>query len=135
MPYPAEFMFELVNDVESYPAFLPWCRNGRLLSRDAEMLCGEIEVARIGIHQTFSTCNRLYPYERIDLKLKDGPFRRLEGSWTFQALREDACKVVLMMEFEFSGRLIDVAFGRFFSQAANSLVDSFVARARELHGG
>ena len=78
---------------------------------------------------------RFTTYERIDLKLKDGPFRRLEGSWTFQALREDACKVVLMMEFEFSGRLIDVAFGRFFNQAANSLVDSFVARARELHGG
>ena len=128
-------MFELVNDVESYPQFLPWCRSGRLLSRDDETLCGEIEVARAGIRQTFSTCNRLYPYERIDLQLREGPFKRLDGSWRFQALRADACKVSLTMEFEFAGRLINAAFGRVFGQIADSLVDAFCKRARELHGG
>ena len=128
-------MFELVNDVESYPQFLPWCRSGRLLSRDDETLCGEIEVARAGIRQTFSTCNRLYPYERIDLQLREGPFKRLDGSWQFQALRADACKVSLTMEFEFAGRLINAAFGRVFGQIADSLVDAFCKRARELHGG
>jgi ribosome-associated toxin RatA of RatAB toxin-antitoxin module len=133
VPYPAEFMFELVNDVESYPQFLPWCRAGRLLSRDAEELCGEIEVARVGIHQTFSTCNRLYPYERIDLRLREGPFRRLEGTWTFQSLRQDACKVSLSMEFEFAGRLINKAFGVAFGHIADSLVDAFCKRAKELH--
>lgn len=135
VPYPVEFMFELVNDVESYPQFLPWCRSGRLLSRDDETLCGEIEVARAGIRQTFSTCNRLYPYERIDLQLREGPFKRLDGSWQFQALRADACKVSLTMEFEFAGRLINAAFGRVFGQIADSLVDAFCKRARELHGG
>ncbi|MEJ2575498.1 MAG: type II toxin-antitoxin system RatA family toxin [Gammaproteobacteria bacterium] len=125
-------MFELVNDVESYPQFLPWCRSGKLLKRDEHELCGEIEVARAGIRQVFSTCNRLYPYERIDLRLRSGPFRRLEGSWRFTELREDACKVSLEMEFEFAGRLINAAFGTVFSQIADNLVDAFCKRAREM---
>lgn len=127
-------MFELVNDVESYPAFLPWCRRARLLKRDAAEICAEIEVARAGIHQTFSTCNQLYPYERMELHLREGPFKRLEGIWEFQALREDACKISMLMEFEFSGRLINLAFGRVFSHIADTLVDAFCKRARELHG-
>ena len=134
VPYSAPVMYELVNDVESYPEFLPWCRQCRLLSRDEFELCGEIVVARAGIHQTFSTCNELYPHERIDVHLREGPFKRLEGSWEFQALREDACKISLIMEFEFSGRLINAAFGRVFSQIADTLVDAFCKRARELHG-
>ncbi len=135
VPYPAEFMFELVNDVESYPKFLPWCSSGKLLSRDANELCGEIQVARMGIHQTFSTCNRLFPHERIDLRLREGPFKRLEGTWQFQSLRADACKVSLVLEFEFSGRLINAAFGAVFGQIADSLVDAFCKRAREVHDG
>ena len=126
-------MFDLVIDVESYPIFLPWCRKGRLLSRNEYELCGEIEVARAGIHQTFSTCNQLYPHERIELRLREGPFKRLEGYWEFQALREDACKISLLLDFEFSGRLINAAFGRVFAQIGDTLVDSFCRRARELH--
>jgi ribosome-associated toxin RatA of RatAB toxin-antitoxin module len=134
VPFSAAAMFELVNDVESYPQFLPWCRSGRLISRDEQELCGEIEVARAGISQRFSTCNRLYPYERIELRLREGPFRRLEGTWRFDALREDACKIGLVMEFEFSGRLINAAFGAIFGQIADSLVDAFCRRARDLFG-
>jgi len=128
-------MFELVNDVESYPEFLPWCRSGKLLKRDERELCGEIEVARAGVRQVFSTCNLLYPYERIDLRLRSGPFRRLEGTWRFRELREDACKVSLELEFEFAGRLINAAFGAVFSQIADNLVDAFCKRAREVQGG
>ena len=134
VPYPAAVMYEMVLDVESYPQFLPWCRSGRLLSRDEHQLCGEIEVARAGVRQTFSTCNLLYPYERIDLRLREGPFKRLEGTWYFDALREDACKIRFIMEFEFSGRLIDAAFGTVFAQIADSLVDAFCQRAKELYG-
>ena len=130
---PAE-MFELVNDVESYPRFLPWCSSGRLLSRDETRLCGEIEVSRVGIHQRFSTCNRLFPYERIELGLHEGPFQKLEGYWAFTPLREDACKVELRLEFEFSGRLINAAFGAVFHQIANTLVDAFCKRADEVYG-
>ena len=131
----ASEMFELVNDVESYPQFLPWCRSTRLLSRTESELCGQLEVSRIGIHQTFSTCNTLHPYDRIDIQLRDGPFRQLQGHWRFAALREDACKVELELEFEFSGRLIDKAFGALFNQIANTLVDAFCKRAQEVYGG
>jgi len=130
--HPASAMYALVNDVESYPEFLPWCRRTRLLSRDAEQLCGELEVARAGIRQTFSTCNRLFPERRIEIHLREGPFQRLQGAWNFTPLRADACKVELELDFEFSGRLINAAFGAVFSQIANTLVDAFCKRADEV---
>ena len=135
VPFSTAQMYDLVNDLESYPLFLPWCESTELLSLTEERMCGRISVARAGIHQTFSTCNRLYPYERIELHLDEGPFRHLHGEWHFLALRQDASKVSLRMEFEFSGRLINAAFGPVFSHIANSLVDAFCTRAREVYGG
>ena len=128
-------MFELINDVESYPQFLTWCKSTQLLSRNEEELCGRLEVSRIGISQTFSTCNRLFPHERIVIRLQDGPFKRLQGEWRFTALREDACKVELELDFDFSGKLINSAFGAVFSQIANTLVDAFCKRADEVARG
>lgn len=127
-------MFDLVADVEGYPRFLPWCHSATLLSRNEDELCGRIEVARLGVRQVFATCNKLEPPERMYLGLKEGPFRKLNGVWTFTALREDACKVELELDFEFSGRLIDKAFGGVFGQIANSLVDAFCKRADEIYG-
>lgn len=127
-------MFDLVSDVEGYPRFLPWCHSATLLSRNDDELCGRIEVARLGVRQVFSTCNKLEPPERMYLGLKEGPFRKLNGVWTFTALREDACKVELELDFEFSGRLIDKAFGAVFGQIANSLVDAFCKQADEIYG-
>lgn len=128
-------MFDLVADVERYKEFLPWCSNSRLVMRDESQVCGWIEVSRLGITQSFSTCNQIEPPERMDIALREGPFKRLHGRWDFQPLTEGACKVQLRMEFEFSGRLIDAAFGKVFNQVANSLVESFVKRAREVYGG
>jgi len=130
----AQQMFDLVADVEGYPRFLPWCQGATLLSRNDDELCGRIEVARLGVRQVFSTCNKLEPPERMYLDLKDGPFRKLSGVWTFTPLREDACKVELELDFEFSGRLIDKAFGGVFGQIANSLVDAFCKQADEIYG-
>jgi ribosome-associated toxin RatA of RatAB toxin-antitoxin module len=135
VPYSAAQMYALVSDMERYPEFLPWCSDARLISHDGEHLCGEIEVSRLGITQRFSTCNRLLPPERMELRLREGPFRTLEGAWSFTPLRKDACKVALRLEFEFSGQLIDKAFGAMFGQIANSLVDAFCNRAREVYGG
>lgn len=135
VPYPAQAMFDLVADVEHYKEFLPWCSDSRLVARDESRLCGMIEVSRLGIRQTFTTCNELQPPQRMGIALEEGPFKRLHGEWLFTPLREDACKVSLTLEFEFSGRLIDAAFGRVFHQVANSLVESFVERAREVYGG
>lgn len=132
VPYSAAHMYDLVNDFLAYPEFLPWCHSTRLISRTETELCGEIMVARMGVQQTFSTCNKLFQNERVDIELRDGPFRKLEGGWRFTALREDACKVELELNFEFSGKLIDKAFGMVFEHIANSLVDSFCKRASEV---
>ena len=135
VPYTAEQMFELVIDVLSYPEFLPWCSATRLLSMDETELCGELEVSRIGVHQRFSTINRLYPFERIDLSLREGPFKKLHGGWRFTPLGEAACKVELTLEFEFSGKLINAAFGKVFGHIANTLVGAFCKRAHEVYRG
>jgi ribosome-associated toxin RatA of RatAB toxin-antitoxin module len=128
-------MYQLVCDFESYPEFLPWCSDTRVISKTDEEICGELEVSRIGIRQRFSTCNRLVENERMDIVLRDGPFRKLHGGWRFTSLREDACKVELVLEFEFSGKLIDAAFGRLFNHIANTMVESFCKRADEIYDG
>ncbi|MBW9258287.1 MAG: type II toxin-antitoxin system RatA family toxin [Candidatus Thiodiazotropha sp. (ex. Lucinisca nassula)] len=133
VPHSAHEMFQLVCAFESYPEFLPWCSDSRLISRTPEELCGELEVSRVGIRQRFSTCNKLVTDERMDIQLREGPFQKLQGSWHFIPLKEDACKVELVLEFEFAGRLIDAAFGRVFSQIANTLVDAFCKRADEVY--
>jgi len=132
VPYPAEKMFAIVADVAAYPEFLPWCRSTRLLSHTDEELCGEIEVSKAGVTQAFSTWNRLYPHDRMEIRLVQGPFRKLEGAWQFDQLREDACKVSLTLEFDFSNSLMSKAFGVIFGQIANTLVDAFCKRAGEL---
>ncbi|NEX20657.1 type II toxin-antitoxin system RatA family toxin [Thiorhodococcus mannitoliphagus] len=130
----ASQMFDLVYDVGSYPKFLPWCSNSRVISETDKKICGQIEVQRMGIHQTFSTCNEFERDRLMNIDLLDGPFRKLVGAWRFTPLREDASKVELELEFEFSGRLIDKAFGGVFNQIANTLVDAFCKRADEVHG-
>jgi len=133
VPYSSAQMFTLVMDVRSYPQFLPWCRSTRVLSCTENETCAQIEVSRLGIHQTFSTCNRFELDRRLNIDLLDGPFRHLTGGWSFTALREDACKVELELDFEFRGGLIDKAFGPVFHQIANTLVDAFCRRASEVY--
>ncbi len=135
VPFSAQQMFDLVADVERYKEFLPWCSDSQLVSRTENEVCGKIEVSRLGITQAFSTCNAIDPPHRMEIALREGPFKRLHGEWRFTQLRDDACKVSLMMDFEFSGRLINAAFGKVFHQIANSLVSSFVERAREVYRG
>lgn len=130
----ASQMYELVADVAAYQDFLPWCSSSRLISSSDTEICGEIEVSRAGITQKFSTCNPIVPGEKMLLKLRDGPFRKLEGTWLFTALGDNACKVSLQLEFEFSGKLINAAFGKVFSSIANELVDAFCKRADEVYG-
>jgi ribosome-associated toxin RatA of RatAB toxin-antitoxin module len=87
-----------------------------------------------GIHKSFTTCNRLQPNKMIEIRLLEGPFLRLEGFWHFQALRSDASKVSLNLEFEFANSLMSLAIGPVFQQITNSLVDAFCRRATELYG-
>jgi len=129
----ARQMYELVADVDAYENFLPWCRSSRLISANDDEICGEIEVARAGVAQKFSTCNKIEPGKRMNIKLVNGPFRKLDGAWDFTELSDQACKVSLRLEFEFSGKLINAAFGKVFSVIANDLVDAFCKRADEVY--
>ncbi|MDP3535721.1 type II toxin-antitoxin system RatA family toxin [Halomonas sp. M1] len=127
-------MFDLVNDFERYPEFLPGCRRARLLERDDVHLIGEMTLGRAGVEQTITTRNDLFAPERIEMSLVKGPFKRLTGRWLFIPMGEDACKVSLEMDFEFSNRLLGMAFGKLFQQIAGQLVDAFTKRADELYG-
>jgi ribosome-associated toxin RatA of RatAB toxin-antitoxin module len=126
-------MFDLVDDVDSYDRFLPWCRKSTVLERTEDTVKGTIVFAKGGFERGFTTLNRRQPGKMIEIRLVEGPFRHLEGFWRFQPLRDDASKVSLDLEFEFNNRLVAMAFGKVFTQVANTLVDSFVSRAREVY--
>ncbi len=128
-------MFDLVKDVQAYPSFLPWCHSTRILKDAPNEICAELVVARMGIKQAFSTCNRFETGRWMSLELQEGPFRRLRGDWYFTELREDASKVELKLDFEFSGLLINKAFGSVFNHVANNMVEAFCKRADEVYGG
>ena len=132
--YSASEMYALVDDIESYPQFLPWCRSTQVLSRAQDEVRATIEVAKGRLRKSFTTCNRLHPTKMIEIRLLDGPFRRLDGFWRFEALDEQACKVSLDLEFDFSSRVLQMTVGPIFSQIANTMVDAFCKRAKDLYG-
>ncbi|MFC0269139.1 type II toxin-antitoxin system RatA family toxin [Kushneria aurantia] len=127
-------MFDLVNDFERYPEFLPNCRRAHTVEQGESYLVGELTLGKGGVEQTFRTRNDLHPPDRIDLSLASGPFRRFEGYWRFVSVDEGSCRVELHLEFEFSSRLLGMAFGKLFSQIAGQLVSAFVKRADEVYG-
>lgn len=134
VPYSSEQMFKLVDDVSSYPEFLPWCADARELSRDVDLVEASVTISKSTVQKTFTTQNLLQPYKMIEMKLVDGPFKHLHGFWQFDALKENACKVSLDLEYEFSSKLLGMAVGPVFNQIANTLVDSFVKQARVKYG-
>jgi len=134
VPYTARQMFELVNSIEDYPRFLPWCHASHIVSQTEEEIIASLDVAWKGMHKNLTTRNRLHPYEKVDISLVNGPLRQLEGKWSFQPLNPTACKILLDLEFEFSGHLLDKLFQPVFHHIANTLVDAFCKRAAELYG-
>lgn len=132
--YSAAEMYALVSDIEAYPEFLPWCRSTQVLSRSEDEVRAVIEMVKGRVHKSFSTINRMQHHKMIDIRLLEGPFRRLEGYWRFDPLRADASKVSLDMEFEFASPLLRMAVEPVFKQIANSLVDAFCKRAVDLYG-
>ena len=134
VPYSREQMFNLVNDVDAYPQFLPGCRSASARPRGEHEVEGTIELAKGALHKSFTTVNQLDYPKRIEMRLVQGPFRRLHGAWTFTRAAERGTRVALDLEFEFAGRLMALAIGPVFNHVANSLVDAFVQRARDVHG-
>jgi ribosome-associated toxin RatA of RatAB toxin-antitoxin module len=134
VPYAAEQMYVLVEDVESYPDFLPWCGDAVLHWRDGDVLEGSVEMHIAGLRRSFRTRNRMREYEAIDMELVDGPFSHLSGGWQFKALDDLGCKVSLEVEFEVKSRTTYRLLGRYFEDICNSLVDAFVRRANDIYG-
>ena len=123
-------VFALINDIESYPQFLPWCTHARVLSRSVQEIVATIGVRQGPLHGEFTTRNTLDPDRSIQLNLVSGPFRTLQGEWRLTPIETQGCRVELTMRFAFSNRFTGMLFEPMFAETIGSLVDAFVARAR-----
>jgi len=128
LPYSAESLYLLVNDVGAYPEFLPGCKSVEVLDQSAGKVTARVHVAAKGFSESFTTTNTLEPHQRIGLSLSDGPFEHFSGSWHFQQLGTAGCKVTLSLDFALRGllRAIEPLTGK----AADTIVEAFVQRAK-----
>lgn len=134
LPYPAQALYVLVNDVARYPEFLPWCAASTVLEETSGQMRASLTVAKGSLSQQFVTRNTLTPGVSIEMNLEEGPFSQLHGVWLFKALGDKACKISLDLTFDYAGPLVKATLGPLFTQAANTLVDAFCLRAKQLHG-
>jgi ribosome-associated toxin RatA of RatAB toxin-antitoxin module len=133
VPYTSEQMYNLVNDINAYPDFLPWCHKAEILTQTEDEIRATLHLSKGGMEKSFTTCNRLQKNKMIEVRLVSGPFHHLEGFWRFEPNSEGSM-VSLDMEFEFANKLVSFAIGPVFHQIANSLVDAFIERAKNLYG-
>jgi ribosome-associated toxin RatA of RatAB toxin-antitoxin module len=131
--YSPEQMFALVDRVEEYPAFLPWCAGTTVLHRDDAVTRATIQINYHGIRQGFTTENVKQAPVEMRIRLVEGPFRRLEGAWRFTGLAGRGCKVELNLSYEYSNRVLEKLVGPVFNHIAGTLVESFVKRAAQIH--
>jgi len=134
VPYSADEMYSLVNDIESYPDFLPWCKDARILESGTVRLKARIYLEAGRIKQSFSTQNTMQAGKSIDMNLVEGPFKFLTGHWRFDAVDDNACTVKLDIAFEFKNKLLKLALSSTFHRILDTLVDSFVQRAEAVYG-
>ena len=133
VPYTQKQMYTLVDEIEAYSCFIPWCIKSEEHSRSSDQVQGILTFASGGIEKSFSTLNRLQPYKMIELCLVDGPFKHLYGFWRFEVISDHSSRVSLDLEFEFSSRIFAVLLGSVFERMASTLVDSFTKRAAEVY--
>ncbi|MEZ8323560.1 SRPBCC family protein [Vibrio cyclitrophicus] len=131
--FSADQMFSLVNDVARYPEFLPGCSGSRVIESSDSAMVASVDVSKAGISKTFTTSNRMAYGAEILMELVDGPFKKLEGGWYFTPLDDQACKVELKLEFEFSSRMIEMAFGKIFNELTSNMVSAFTQRAKQVY--
>ena len=134
VPYAAAQMFELVDRVDLYPQFLPWCGGTQVLEQGENRKTARIDIDYHGVRASFTTLNDNTPPTLIVVKLKDGPFRTLHGEWRFRELRADACKVEFDLTYDFSTGLLDRVIGPVFNHIATTFIDAFVQRAEAVYG-
>ena len=134
VPYTAEQMFDLVNDIEQYPKFLHWCRGARIDLRQGTTVEATLDIGVLGFHQSFRTRNTLQRPERIGIDLVSGPFRRLNGEWRFVPVPDRGSDISLTLTFEVTLSPFGLVFTRVFEELAGSPMTAFVDRARKIYG-
>lgn len=127
-------MFDLVDRVEDYPQFLPWCSQTRCEFRDDHKTVATLHINYRNVRSHFTTANDKQSPTWMKITLVDGPFRRLDGVWCFKPLTEQACKIEFQLSYEFSSRVFEKVIGPVFGQIANTFVEAFVQRANDIHG-
>ena len=134
VPYSAQQMFDLVDDVERYCEFLPWCGGSRVIAETASGKVARIDISFKGVSAHFTTRNVNKPPESIAVALEEGPFKALKGKWSFKALTPDACKVEFDLSYEFKTTVLEALVGPVFNHIAHTFIDAFVKRAKAKYG-
>ncbi len=133
VPYSAEAMFALVDAVEAYPEFLPWCVGAEVQSRTASERVATLRLGYGALNTAFTTRNEVQPPDWLSMRFVDGPFRALQGRWQFEPIGAVGCEVTLDMQFEFASRAQDMLLGPAFETICNELIDAFIKRAEVLY--
>ena len=126
-------MFALVDDIESYPRFLPWCA-AVVVEPAGDRKRATLTAALHGLRQSFTTLNENHPPQSIDMRLEKGPFRHFNAAWRFAPLSERACEIRFTMEYEFASRALGRLLVPLFDRIADTMVDAFTRRAEEVYG-
>ncbi|WP_028536139.1 type II toxin-antitoxin system RatA family toxin [Paludibacterium yongneupense] len=127
-------MFALVDDVEHYPRFLPWCGKADVCARDDGRQVASLTIDYFKIRQRFTTCNTIVPDRSIEMELVDGPFESLRGTWLFLPLGDIGCKIEFSLRYQFSSSLLEKVIGPVFGHISGSLVDAFIKEADRVYG-
>jgi ribosome-associated toxin RatA of RatAB toxin-antitoxin module len=127
--HPAQKMFQLVDSVENYPQFLPWCGSTKIIERDNGKTIASIEINYKGVRQIFTTENTKKQNQEMIIKLIDGPFKSLSGEWMFKNLDKDSCQIELKLEYEFSNVILEKLISPVFNMIANTFIDEFIKEA------
>jgi ribosome-associated toxin RatA of RatAB toxin-antitoxin module len=135
--YSPQEMYALVTDVAGYPQFLPWCDHTRVMDASEQGMTVEMGILFSGLRQTFVTVNEHVPGQQVKIRLKSGPFSRLDGTWNFVPLgqgEQRACRVELTLNYGFDNATLARLVGPVFDKIAASMVDAFVKRAEQVYG-
>ena len=133
VPFSCEQMYVLVNDIEHYSEFLPYCSQSIVHHRDADSIEATLVISAAGMSKSFTTRNLLQMNKMIELRLVDGPFKHLEGFWRFDEMPEGGCRITFDLEFEFAGRMLSMLLGPVFEQVTDKMVDAFCDRAEAVY--
>ncbi len=131
--YSSSQMFDLVNDIEAYPLYMPGCVGASVLGKGDGWIEARLDINKSGFSQSFTTRNQLTAPELIQMKLREGPFTQLEGYWRFKPLGESACKVEFELNFEFNNRFLQMAAAKLFANISQQQVDAICGRAETIY--